>query len=304
MPDPLVSVIIPCFNQAAFLRETIDSALAQTYCNREVIVVDDGSCDETPSILAAYGSSIVAIRQPNRGLARTRIRAVAASLGSLIALLDGDDRWLPRKLELEVPRFADPAVALVHGAYRKIPASHPRAGEVSKRDGAETGFHRLLRENVVGAPSSAIFRRDVFDALGGFDAELPFGAEDWDLWIRIAAIRRVVASSAITMEYRLHKGSMTEDYERTYTSMMEVLRKHGGDHPHCADCRDAIRFRSRRLRSWYFDHATRDAVRKRQAGDRLGAMMLRLQAVGKDPRALRRLFPYLVRRISPPLRHA
>jgi glycosyltransferase involved in cell wall biosynthesis len=299
MRNPRVSVIIPCFNQGRFLQESIDSALAQTYVDREIIVVDDGSTDESAEIAKAYGNAVRLIRQANGGLSAARTHGISQSRGSLIALLDADDRWLPRKLELAVDGFRTSEVGLVHGGYRKIPASHHRAGDVPKRDGLFATFHDLLRENSIGPPSSAVFRRRAFDRVGGFDLQMPYGADDWDLWIRLAAVSRVVASGEVATEYRLHDDSMTANYERMFASMMHVLRKHRRDHGPCATCRSAIEHASRHVRSWYFEQAARDAARKRRAGDVMGAAILRLRGLARNPRAVQRVLPHLVRRLRP-----
>src|SRR5258705_2440500 len=100
--DPLVSVVIPTFNQAAYLREAIDSVLAQTWGNRECIVVDDGSTDGTQGIIASYGDRIVALRQDNRGAANALNAGIRAARGELICWLSSDDAYLPTKLEVQV----------------------------------------------------------------------------------------------------------------------------------------------------------------------------------------------------------
>src|SRR5262249_15567431 len=112
--SPLVSVVIPSYNYGHFVTEAVDSALTQTYPNVEVIVVDDGSKDDTPQRLQRYCGRINYIRQENRGLSAARIPGTAAAKGDFIALLDADDAFHPRKLELQMPFLtADRALALV-----------------------------------------------------------------------------------------------------------------------------------------------------------------------------------------------
>ncbi|HEX3110532.1 MAG TPA: glycosyltransferase family A protein, partial [Thermoanaerobaculia bacterium] len=108
-----VSVVIPSYNYARYLGEAIDSALGQTLPPLEVIVVDDGSTDDTPAVLAAYGDRIRVLRQKNAGVAVARNSGIAAARGECVAFLDADDVWLPRKLELQIPLFTD-SVGLVH----------------------------------------------------------------------------------------------------------------------------------------------------------------------------------------------
>src|SRR5437763_447547 len=108
-----VSVIIPAYNFARYVPEAIDSVLAQTYAPFEVIVVDDGSTDDTPKVLAAYGNRIRAIRQVNQGVAAARNTGLAAAGGEYVAFIDSDDTWEPRKLQLQMDRFdADPDLGL------------------------------------------------------------------------------------------------------------------------------------------------------------------------------------------------
>jgi len=101
-----VSVIIPAFNGAEFVAAAIESALAQTYADTEVITIDDGSTDETAAVLERFGSRIRVIRQPNRGLAAARNAGIALAGGEYVALLDADDTWEPAFLELAVARLA------------------------------------------------------------------------------------------------------------------------------------------------------------------------------------------------------
>ena len=118
--QPLVSVVIPAYNRAAYLAQAIDSVLAQTYTPLEIIVVDDGSTDDTAQLAASYLPRIQLIRQANAGAAAARNSGIAQSHGELIALLDSDDRWLPDKLARQVPLFADQRVGLVHGGIRSF----------------------------------------------------------------------------------------------------------------------------------------------------------------------------------------
>jgi glycosyltransferase involved in cell wall biosynthesis len=293
---PWVTVIIPCYNQAPTLAFAIDSALAQTYPCREIVVVDDGSTDGTAAVAAGYGSRIAFVQQPNRGLSAARNAGIRRSRGTFIGLIDADDRWLPDKLAIEVPRFSDERVGLVHSSYRKFPSAHPRAGDVRKTTNGDTDFHELLGFNIVGAPVSALFRRSIFDRVGGFDEDLK-GAEDWDLWIRIAAISRVVASGPITAEYRLSDDSMSRNYERMYRCLLRVSDKNRGHHSGCRGCRRALRRAKQHARSYYCDLAARDAFRSLAAGRRLRYLSLRIRGLLRNPRIALRLVPAIARRI-------
>ena len=114
MTEPLVSVIIPCYNQGKYLAEAIESALNQTYPHVEVIVVNDGSTDNTAEVAARYAGRITYVEQENGGPSAARNAAIGVATGSLIAHLDSDDRWSPQKLERQVPMFADPQKTAFH----------------------------------------------------------------------------------------------------------------------------------------------------------------------------------------------
>jgi glycosyltransferase involved in cell wall biosynthesis len=292
---PLVSVIVPCYNHARYVGEAVESALAQTYVRREVILVDDGSEDETQAVAAAFGTAIRVVRRPNGGLAAARNTGIAHARGSIIGLLDADDRWLPRKLETEVPAFADPRVGVVHGSYRKFPARHRAAGEVHKRQGEVSTVHDLLELNRVGAPVSALFRRTVFNRVGRFDESL-CGAEDWDLWLRMSVVSRVVGSAAVTSEYRLQDTSMSRQYERMYDALNRVVEKNRFHHRACIQCEAAARKAHRNAASYYYDFSARAAFEARRAGDFLTYASLRIRGLARHPVVLRRIVPAIVRR--------
>jgi len=182
--QPLVSVVVPTFNRAGQLGEAIDSVLAQTYPHWELIVVDDGSQDETPRCLAAYSHPIRTIRQENRGVSAARNRGFQAANGDLIALLDSDDYWLPDKLAVQVALFRQhPSLMLcqteeiwVRNGRRVNPkARHRKFGGMI--------FEKTLPLCLI-SPSAVMLRRALLDEIGLFDERLP-ACEDYDLWLRI-----------------------------------------------------------------------------------------------------------------------
>src|SRR3990167_8128796 len=121
MGTPRVSVVIPTYNYARYLPQAIDSVLGQTYPHIEVVVVDDGSTDESRDVLRAYGSRIRWVQQERQGVSAARNRGVRESRGDLVAFLDADDRWLPTKLERQVARWCnEPELGLVHAGEEII----------------------------------------------------------------------------------------------------------------------------------------------------------------------------------------
>jgi glycosyltransferase involved in cell wall biosynthesis len=180
-------VIIPTFNRAVLVREAIASVLAQNYAPLEVIVVDDGSQDETPAVVRDCGPQITYIQQPHAGVSAARNRGVAASHGELIAFLDSDDLWQPQKVTAQVALFSQqPQVQacytdeiwIRHGVRvnpRQIHAKY--AGWI---------FLQSLPRCII-SPSSIMLRRTLWERLGGFDESLP-ACEDYDLWLRLTAV--------------------------------------------------------------------------------------------------------------------
>jgi len=201
------SIIIPTYNYGRFVAEAIESALRQTLPPLEVIVVDDGSTDDTWNVVLSFGDRVRYIRQDNAGVCAARNRGVAESKGELIAFLDADDIWEPEALERQVARFAeDPEIGLVHCGIRKFDT---RTGETLTMhvDGLEgwVATELLLWERpvIVGPGGGIVVRREAFDDVGGFDPLLKVG-EDWDFCYRLAKKYKVGFVPAVLINYRSH----------------------------------------------------------------------------------------------------
>jgi glycosyltransferase involved in cell wall biosynthesis len=182
---PLVSVIIPTYNRDWIVTEAIESVQAQDFSDYELIVVDDGSDDRTPEILAAYEDRITVIRQANRGVSAARNRGIAAAAGRLIAFLDSDDLWLPQKLTAQVNFFAQNPDAVICQTEERWVRNGVRVNP-KKRHLKFSGmiFERSLALCLV-SPSAVMIKRKLLDAVGVFDEDLP-ACEDYDLWLRIS----------------------------------------------------------------------------------------------------------------------
>ncbi len=179
---PRVSVIIPTFNRARCLAEAVESVLAQDFPGFELIVVDDGSTDETPSILARY-PGVTVIRTENRGVAAARNLGAARATAGRLAFLDSDDLWLPRKLGLQTAfmderrcRICQTEETWIRGGRRVNPKKRH-----AKPDGDI--FFRSLDLCLV-SPSAVMMEKSLFTEAGGFDESLP-ACEDYDLWLRL-----------------------------------------------------------------------------------------------------------------------
>ena len=209
---PKVSVIIPTYNCARYLPGAIESVLRQTYRDFEVIVVNDGSPDDTDSAVAPYLDRITYIKQANLGAPAARNRGLAASTGELIAFLDDDDEWVPEKLRLQVPEFDDAEVGLVYSDLRVV-HDDGRVEEsfLATRPLAASGyiFENFLASGFILTSCVAVSRRCLED-VGDFDESMR-SLQDFDLWFRIlrrwkaALVRRPLALR------RLRAGNMTSD---------------------------------------------------------------------------------------------
>jgi len=195
---PSVDVVIPVRNRARFIGACLDSVRAQTFQPAAVLVVDDGSTDETTEILAAYARTwpkLRLIRTAPRGVSSARNTALAASTADLVAFVDSDDIWLPEKLARQVASFTPdrPQLGLVHCGLRKIDEhGNPLRGAPnlmpSKRGDI---FSAMLNEfYLIAAPSSVVARRDLVMRVGGFDESLVL-SEGRDLWMRLARVSHV-----------------------------------------------------------------------------------------------------------------
>jgi glycosyltransferase involved in cell wall biosynthesis len=181
---PLVSVVLPTYNRRQRVRQAVDSVLAQCWGACEVIVVDDGSTDDTVAVLQTYGERIRVLRQANRGVSAARNMGIRAAGGELIALLDSDDYWLPGKLAAQVEFFqANPAALIC------------QTEEIWMRNGVRVNAGRrhrklggLIFEKTLPlcliSPSAVMMRKKLLDEVGLFDESLP-ACEDYDLWLRV-----------------------------------------------------------------------------------------------------------------------
>lgn len=189
--SPFYSVVIPTFNRWPLVGDAIDSVLAQTFESFELIVVDDGSTDDTPRFIEErYGGRARVIRQENRGVSAARNAGIAAAKAGWIAFLDSDDLWTPAKLERQRQTITnDRSIRILHtdeiwerGGRRVNPGKrHLKTG--SADDGADHLFNRSLATCLI-SPSSVAVHCEVFDTVGVFDESLP-ACEDYDMWLRM-----------------------------------------------------------------------------------------------------------------------
>jgi glycosyltransferase involved in cell wall biosynthesis len=220
--NPLVSVIVPCYNGAAFLEEALRSALAQTYPEVEVVVVDDGSTDSSPEIARRF--PVRYIRQENRGLCDARNRGIRESKGSYLIFLDADDRLKPQAIAAGMSALAlRPDCAMAVGDHVFIAANGSYLSNSTKEDPVDSHYKALLKSNFIEMISSVLFRRSIFDEVGGFDPTLRV-AEDYELYLRIARTRPICCHPAVIAEYRMHGANTSRDSELMLTATLQVLK--------------------------------------------------------------------------------
>ncbi len=225
---PLVSVIIPTYNHAAFLPAALQSVAAQTYGATEIIVVDDYSTDDTEEVVVKFATSRTKyIKSASKGIVATsrNVGAKAAS-GEYIAFLDADDVWAPNKLELQLPHLADRSVAAVasdlwySGARRY---SRSRRGR-SAAGYREYGNLEIIRGNPI-ATSTVVMRRADLELVGGFDESPEFRfIEDWELWLRLSVDRRVRVLDQPLVTYRI--AAVERPRIPILVNRLKVIEKH------------------------------------------------------------------------------
>lgn len=212
MRPPLVSVVIPCFRQGHFLREAVDSALAQTYPAIQVVVVNDGSDDDTDAVVRSYGDQVVYISQNNSGLSAARNIGIRASEGSYLLFLDSDDRLHPHGVENLMASAGEDR--LVIGWFEPFTSDphtdiKPPSGLSVSPYMAGLPLKSALLVGNLAAPCSHLCPRKAATEIGLFDANY-FGCEDWDFWVRLVLHGLEVHEvPTVVAYYRRHASSMT-----------------------------------------------------------------------------------------------
>jgi glycosyltransferase involved in cell wall biosynthesis len=208
---PQVSVVIPCFAQAHFLSDAIESVLGQTFTDYEIIVIDDGSPDNVRAVVERF-PMVRLIAQENRGLSQARNRGLAECTGTYVVCLDADDRLLPNALAAGVRAFAErPECGFVWGRRRRIDVSGNPVPSSPLIVEGPARYDLLLRQNIVGPPVTVMFRRAVLAELGGFAAE-QHHSEDYEMYMRVARTFPTWCHQELIAEYRVHDANMSRNH--------------------------------------------------------------------------------------------
>ncbi len=222
---PKVSVIIPVYNRAALIGRAIRSVLDQTFCDFEVIVVDDGSTDTTAQVIKAFGNGIQYVLQKNGGCSVARNRGIQEAKGEYIAFLDSDDYWAPEKLAEQVKILeSNKNIGIV---YSRMPIINEKGECVGLKPAGVSGknFQELLQSWGDLPTSTVMTRRECFEKAGMFDPDLP-PMEDIDMWIRIARFYELyeIEGKNLAYYYR-HDNQITGDNIKVYTGLIKIYTK-------------------------------------------------------------------------------
>jgi glycosyltransferase involved in cell wall biosynthesis len=232
---PLVSVVIPTFNAARYVGEAVRSALGQTFDSREIVVVDDGSTDDTPGVLSPLLDRIQYIRQENRGVYAARNRGIAASTGRYVAFLDADDLWLPDKLARQVEILeSHPDFGAVHTDASTIDADGRlilESSNAARQSRNGLVFDEFFRSNMaIILLSTVMIRRECFDAVGLFDERYP-AVQDHIYFLRLAYRYPIWFIGKPLVRYRrtpgsLSRGNLAENFAIRERLLREFIDEH------------------------------------------------------------------------------
>jgi glycosyltransferase involved in cell wall biosynthesis len=286
-----VSVIIPTYNSARYLAEAVDSVLSQTFSDFEVLVIDDGSTDETETVMRRYGPPVRYIQQNNGGVASARNRGIEESRGRYVAFLDADDTWYPHKLQRQLAALDEHADYLAcYSAFTIVTSDLAPLGVTRSKRQTSALEDLLLRGNVVGSICTVLCDRLLFKSTGAFDPALSQCA-DWDMWVRLAALTDFLYIDEPLVTYRQHETNMSRNAPLLERDSLLVLEK-GFAMP---DLSDSLRMQRRAAfaRNYMVLAGTYFHARHYRDFSRCAAL-----AIGMDFRQVARLLAFPVRRTS------
>ena len=226
--DLSVSIIIPAFNAAAFIAEAIESALAQTHAASQVIVVDDGSTDETSAIAERFGEKVTVLRQPNAGVSTARNYGAAQTSAEWLLFLDADDRLRPDALRNLLSRAHEEALGCIYGQSIDFTEHEAFGAKFGKEHGScamqgavPLGARVAFWKAPIATPGAAIIRREVMERVGRWNPRFNTTA-DRDLWCRIGSVAEFGFVHEVVIERRVHDSNMSSDKNRGRGQAVEV----------------------------------------------------------------------------------
>lgn len=223
--QPLVSIIIPNYNHAKYVGDAILSILRQTYSNYEIIVVDDGSTDNSREVIAEFQDQVRYIWQENQGLSAARNTGIQAARGQLIGLLDADDMFEADFLSVMVAALENcPEAAAAYSGYRFIDENNLPLPQKEARNIPPDNLYQVLIYGNFMVPENMLVQKRCYEEVGLFDITL-CACEDWDMWLRIASHYIVIGVPMLLTRHRILAGSMSSDPLRMFTNSISVLNK-------------------------------------------------------------------------------
>ena len=244
MNNPLVTVVVPTYNRASLIVDALASVYEQTYRPLQLIVVDDGSTDDSNSVVSSWitghaqieNFSVKYIYQDNQGGNVARNRGITEAAGEYVAFLDSDDLWHDNKLQLQMELFRD--IPEVGGVYCGIRHIKLASGEVlalaKRRYPSGKLLDSLLVHDVTAPTSTYVIRKDVFEKVGSFDEELQ-ARQDWDMWIRLASAYEIGVVPEVLVDYREHAGVRTAtDPQKEITAYKIIMEKYSTLRDNCS----------------------------------------------------------------------
>jgi len=223
---PSVSVVIPVFNSARYIREAIDSVLAQSLQPIEIIVVDDGSTDNTKDVIDKFKGKIIYCWQQNAGSGKARNAGIKKATGEWIAFLDSDDRWQDNHLLKLTKRLLDSDdIGMIYGAQRYVDALGVPCEGKHKQNNYPEGwiFSELFQANYIATPAVVVRRSLLIERNCFNESEIFRNAQDYDLWLRISANARILSEPEVVFDYRRHTDNRTLDESRRVKGVLAAL---------------------------------------------------------------------------------
>jgi glycosyltransferase involved in cell wall biosynthesis len=277
-----VSIVVTCYNYGKYISDCLNSILKQKYQNYEVVIIDDGSTDNTEKVVSPYleNQKIKYCKQENMGQAGAKNNGIRNSTGEFIAFLDADDMWADNMLEKEMALFSDKRIGVVYSRVRFINEKNKEVIIKSNnkyllpRSGNITSY--LLFENIVTF-SSSIVRKECLDKCGYFDESFKMGI-DWDLWLRISTKYQFSYVNEPLLIYRIHSTQMSKNHEERRKCSDGIMNKFFQQNPnliskktarkswaytynnrgnsyHNSDFRQSVVFHLRSIREWPWQFA-------------------------------------------------
>jgi glycosyltransferase involved in cell wall biosynthesis len=236
MTQPLVSVVMPVFNGAALIGDTLESIFAQTYPNIEILTIDDGSTDNSAEVIGQYGDKIRYIKQDNAGPAAARNNGIKQAKGEYIAFLDADDIWFPQKVEQQIALMQEKSISISHTG--NVDFNEHKTWDCKPKIYApvidrKTAFEQLFFANFI-VTSTVIVTKLAIVSAGLFDENRKlFAVEDYDLWLRVVSQHDIGFLTQPLIKYRVHAEGISRNIDRSYINERNVLDKWYNNPPVC-----------------------------------------------------------------------